>query len=86
MTRYTSLPKHLARELMLEIEAGGIPAVMLRGDGQINPDGVRDYDVLVPAEILDEVGRRHDARRDELLAAADAWRRELVASSEAPRV
>ena len=34
---------------MDEIEAGGIPVVMLRGDGQINPDGIRDYDLLVPA-------------------------------------
>ena len=25
-----------------------IPVLMLRGDGQINPDGVRDYDLLVP--------------------------------------
>ena len=34
---------------------------MLRGDGQINPDGVRDYDLLVPATVED-VGRS-DARR-----------------------
>ena len=32
-----------------EIEAGGIPVIMLRGEGQMNPDGVRDYDLLVPA-------------------------------------
>jgi ribulose-phosphate 3-epimerase len=81
MTRYTSLPKHLAKTFMLEIESGGIPSVMLRGDGQINPDGVRDYDVLVPAEILDEVERRHAARRDQLAVDADDWRRELLATS-----
>ena len=38
-------------QLMDEIEAGGIPVVMLRGDGQMNPDGVRDYDLLVPASV-----------------------------------
>jgi ribulose-phosphate 3-epimerase len=43
MVTFTSLPKHLAHKLMDEIEAGGIPVVMLRGDGQMNPDGVRDY-------------------------------------------
>ena len=47
----TSLPKHLAQRLMGEIEATGIPVIMLRGDGQINPDGVRDYDLLVPASV-----------------------------------
>ena len=26
-----------------------MPVIMLRGDGQMNPDGVRDYDLLVPA-------------------------------------
>ena len=35
--------------LMDEIEAGGVPVVMLRGEGGMNPDGVRDYDLLVPA-------------------------------------
>ena len=38
-SRSPSLPKHLAQRFMDEIEAGGIPVVMLRGDGQINPDG-----------------------------------------------
>ena len=46
MVAFASLPKHLAKRLMDEIEAGGVPVVMLRGDGQINPDGVRDYDLL----------------------------------------
>ena len=49
--RLASLPKHLAHRLMGEIEATGIPVIMLRGDGQINPDGVRDYDLLVPASV-----------------------------------
>ena len=34
MTRFTSLPKHLAHRLMDEIEATGIPVMMLRGDGR----------------------------------------------------
>ena len=44
---------------MDEIEAGGVPVVMLRGDGQINPDGVRDYDLLVPATVEALVVERH---------------------------
>ena len=50
MVTFASLPKHLARAVhATEIEAGGVPVIMLRGGGQINPDGVRDYDLLVPA-------------------------------------
>ena len=50
---------------MDEIEAGGVPVVMLRGDGQMNPDGVRDYDLLVPAtvEALVDRAARRGARR-----------------------
>ena len=63
MAQITSLPKHLAHRLMAEIEATGIPVIMLRGDGQINPDGVRDYDLLVPASVEAHVDRRCTAPR-----------------------
>ena len=56
MVLFATLPKHLAHRLMDEIEAGGVPVIMLRGDGQINPDGVRDYDLLVPATVEDARG------------------------------
>ena len=49
MSIIASMPKAFARQFVAEVEATGIPVVMLRGDGQINPDGVRDYDLLVPA-------------------------------------
>jgi ribulose-phosphate 3-epimerase len=78
MSRFTSLPKHLAHRLMAEIEATGIPVIMLRGDGQINPDGVRDYDLLVPSSVEAHVIEVHGASRDRLLAEADAWRAELL--------
>ena len=61
MVHFTSLPKPFARRLMDEIEAGGVPVVMLRGDGQMNPDGVRDFDLLVPATV--ETLRRRASRR-----------------------
>jgi ribulose-phosphate 3-epimerase len=79
MAQLASLPKHLARRLMAEIEATGIPVFMLRGDGQINPDGVRDYDLLVPASVEAHVLETHGASRDRLLAEAEAWRAELLA-------
>ncbi len=79
MVRFTSLPKHLARPLMDEIEAGGVPVVMLRGSGQMNPDGVRDYDLLVPATVEALVEDRHAAARDAAQAAADAWRDAFIA-------
>jgi ribulose-phosphate 3-epimerase len=78
MVTFTSLPKHIARRFMDEIEAGGIPVVMLRGDGQINPDGVRDYDLLVPATVEALVIERHsDARAAHQREAAD-WRQAFI--------
>lgn len=74
MVRFASLPKHLAHRLMDEIEATGIPVMMLRGDGQVNPDGVRDYDLLVPAPVEEHVIEAHGPTRERLLAEADAWR------------
>ncbi len=75
---FTSLPKHLAKRLMDEIEAGGIPVIMLRGDGQTNPDGVRDYDLLVPMTVEALTRERHEADRERYLRQAEAWRGEYV--------
>jgi ribulose-phosphate 3-epimerase len=81
MTRIVSLPKHLAHRLMDEIEATGIPVMMLRGEGQINPDGVRDYDLLVPATVESHVIDHHGPTRDRLLAEADDWRASFAAKA-----
>jgi ribulose-phosphate 3-epimerase len=81
MTRFASLPKHLAHRLMDEIEATGIPVMMLRGEGQINPDGVRDYDLLIPATVEDHVVAHHGASRERLLAEADDWRGSFATSA-----
>lgn len=78
MVTFTSLPKHLAHRLMDEIEVGGIPVVMLRGDGGINPDGVRDYDLLVPAMVEALVVERHAAARDRYLTEAETWRAAFI--------
>jgi len=86
MVRITGLPKHLAKRFSREIEATGIPAVILRGDGQINPDGIRDYDLLVPATVEADVLARHTTRRDELLEEAEAWRRALIESGDVAAV
>ncbi len=59
---------------MDEIEATGIPVMMLRGDGQINPDGVRDYDLLIPAMVEARVIEAHGPTRARLLVEADTWR------------
>jgi ribulose-phosphate 3-epimerase len=79
MVLFTSLPKAIARRLMDEIEAGGVPVIMLRGDGQMNPDGIRDYDLLVPATVETLVQERHSSARDRLLVEAEAWRAEFIA-------
>ena len=74
MVRFASLPKAFARRLMEAVEAGGVPVVMLRGDGRMNPDGVRDYDLLVPATVEALVLERHAATRDQLAHEAERWR------------
>jgi hypothetical protein len=63
---------------MDEIEAGGIPVIMLRADGIMNPDGVRDYDLLVPATVEDLVRERHADSRDVYQARASAWREAFI--------
>jgi ribulose-phosphate 3-epimerase len=78
MVTFTSLPKHLAHRFMHEIEAGGVPVVMLRGDGGMNPDGVRDYDLLVPAMVESVVIERHAVARDRYRGEADAWRAAFI--------
>ena len=78
MVTFVSLPKHLAHRFMDEIEAGGIPVVMLRGDGGMNPDGVRDYDLLVPAMVEAVVVERHADSRKRYLGDADAWRAAFI--------
>ena len=83
MVRFTALPKHLAREFMDRIEAGGIPVIMLRSDGQMNPDGVRDYDLLVPTTAEPLVRERHETERVEYERRADAWRESYVAPADA---
>jgi ribulose-phosphate 3-epimerase len=79
MVTFTSLPEHLAHRLMDEIEAGGVPVVMLRGDGQMNPNGVRDYDLLVPATVEALVVTRHADARSSYERDADAWRVAFIA-------
>ncbi len=81
MVRFASLPRHLATPLMDEIEAGGVPVIMLRGDGQMNPDGVRDYDLLVPATVEGVVAERHADARTRAEREAEDWRASFPASS-----
>ena len=74
MVTFTRLPKHLAWKFMSEIEAGGVPVIPLRGSGRFNPDGVRDYDLLVPSTVERLVAERHDEARARFEAEAEAWR------------
>jgi ribulose-phosphate 3-epimerase len=79
MVMFTQLPKHLAWRFMADIEKGGIPVIPLRGSGGFNPDGVRDYDLLVPAVAEALAVERHAADRERYLAAAARWREEYTA-------
>jgi ribulose-phosphate 3-epimerase len=79
MVQFAQLPREFAMRFMAEIEAGGIPVIPLRGTGQFNPDGVRDYDLLVPASVEGLAEERHAAARDRYLAEAAAWRTAYIA-------
>ena len=79
MVTFTSLPKHLAQHFADQIEAEGVPVVMLRGGGQMNPDGVRDYDLLVPASAEAVVVERFASARARHEQDADAWRTAFIA-------
>jgi ribulose-phosphate 3-epimerase len=74
MVRLASLPRALGEPLRDAIEAAGVPVVMLRGDGLVGPDGVRDMDLLVPRAAAAWVEERFGARRDALRDAAAAGR------------
>jgi ribulose-phosphate 3-epimerase len=78
MVTFTQLPKHLAWRFMAEIEAGGVPVLPLRGSGKFNPDGVRDYDLMVPATVEQLVAERHADARDRYEAEAQRWRDEYA--------
>jgi len=79
MVTFAQLPKHLAWRFMADIEQGGIPVIPLRGTGQFNPDGVRDYDLLVPATAEELTVERHAADRERYLEEAARWRAAYIA-------
>ncbi len=79
MVTFTQLPKHLAWRFMEEIERGDIPVIPLRGSGRFNPDGVRDYDLLVPASAEELTIARHAADRERYQAEAERWRTAYIA-------
>jgi ribulose-phosphate 3-epimerase len=81
MVRFAQLPRHLAGPLRDAIERGDVPVVMLRGDGQINPDGIRDYDLLVPASAERWVRDHFSEARDAAVVEAGAWRAQLLAGA-----
>jgi len=80
MVRLASLPRAFGEPLRDAVEAAGVPVLMLRADGLIGPDGIRDVDLLVPRTAAAWVEERFGAQRDELLEAAGAAR----AGSAAP--
>ena len=79
MVTFAQLPKHLAWPFMADIEKGGIPVIALRGTGQFNPDGMRDFDLLVPASAEALTAERHTLDRDRYLAEAARWREAYIA-------
>jgi ribulose-phosphate 3-epimerase len=76
-----SLPLKVGEGLRTVIEAGGIPVIMLRADGRMNPDGVRDYELLVPRQVETLTLERYAAERAAAYAEADEWRESFTPSA-----
>ncbi len=57
--RVATLPRAIGAGLVRRLEEDGIPVLFLRGDGDVDADGGREYDLLVPAAAADAVGSRH---------------------------
>ncbi len=85
MVRFAQLPRHLASPLRDAIERRDVPVLMLRGDGQVNPDGVRDYDLLVPRSAEAWVRDHFTDACDAATVEAAAWRAQLLAAAGDPR-
>lgn len=81
---FATLPKPFATVLAKELEAAGVPVIMLRGGGRIHPDGTRDYELLIPATIEDAVIARFGERRAGLDSESEAWRATLGTASATP--
>jgi ribulose-phosphate 3-epimerase len=81
MVRFAQLPRHLAGPLRDAVERGDVPVVMLRGDGQVNPDGVRDYDLLIPRSAEAWARDQFSEAREAASVEADAWRARLLAAA-----
>ena len=78
MVTFTSLPEAPRPAVRwTRSRRAACPVVMLRGDGQMNPDGVRDYDLLVPA--IGRGGRRRAPRRGAGQASSATPRRGATA-------
>jgi len=81
MVRFAQLPRHLASPLRDAIERGDVPVVMLRADGQVNPDGVRDYDLLIPLSAEGWAREHFSDAREAAALEADGWRARLLAAA-----
>jgi len=57
--RIATLPRAVGSGLVRRLEEDGIPVILLRGDGPVGPDGVREYDLLVPVAAEPIVRERH---------------------------
>ncbi len=79
MSYFGALPRKFALALLDRIEAHGVPGIMLRANGQMNPDGVRDFDILLPTESMAWAEATYGPERDRLAVEAEAWRADLRA-------
>jgi ribulose-phosphate 3-epimerase len=76
-----SLPLHIGTKLRTVIEDAGIPVLMLRADGRMNPDGVRDHELMVPRQVEALTLERYASERAAAYDEAESWRSSYEAST-----
>ncbi len=72
--RVATLPRVVGAGLVGRLEEAGIPVIFLRGDGPLDADGTREYDLLVPVAAEPIVRERHAEAVEAAEAAAVARR------------
>jgi ribulose-phosphate 3-epimerase len=84
--RIATLPRAVGSGLVRRLEEDGIPVIFLRGDGPVGPDGVREYDLLVPVAAEPIVRDRHAVALDAADEAASLQRAAGTALAASPEV
>jgi hypothetical protein len=72
---FATLPRSIGRRLLHEIEAAGIPVIQIRADRAPAAEGLRDYELLIPAGCESAATERFGEARQLAQGEVEARRR-----------